>query len=116
MTTFSTPYEPGAVVVALIRFTNQAAAKRRPAVIVAAKPFHVSRADTIIMPLTSNLSTTHFGDYDLVDWAVAGLNVACRLKGVIQTIERSAVDKRIGHLTARDLSGLQGSLQLMLDL
>lgn len=114
--TSSTTYEVGDVVLARITFTGGVGSKKRPAVVLSTDAYHLSRADTIIVPLTTKMRNTYHGDYDLVDWDTAGLPVACRSKGIIQTIERATIERHFGKLTARDLVDLQGTIRLILGL
>lgn len=115
-TTSTTAYDPGTVVWAYINYTDAAGVKLRPAVIVSCVRYHASKADAVIVPLTSQKRTAYFGDYDLLDWSTAGLNKSCRAKGVISTIERSAIERRTGRLSKRDLDGIKAQIRLILEL
>ena len=70
----------------------------------------------MIVPLTTRMSSAYFGDYDLVDWASAGLPQRSRAKGVLATIERATIEKLYGKLSDQDLDGIKSSLRSMLDL
>lgn len=65
MTPSSTPCERGDVVFLRVRFTDDSGAKRRPAVVVSVGEVHETRADALIMPLTTRIDTVRFGDYVL---------------------------------------------------
>lgn len=112
----STPYDVGAVVLVRIRFSDGTASKKRPAVIVSVPAYHASRADAVIVALTTQMRSNYFGDYDLVDWATAGLPLPSRAKGVIQTIERQAIERKFGKLSVRDLERVQDSVRQILGL
>ncbi|TAK67174.1 MAG: type II toxin-antitoxin system PemK/MazF family toxin [Dehalococcoidia bacterium] len=112
----STTYEAGDVVLVWFRFSGGKGAKKRPAVILSVDPYHRSRADTIIIALTTKMQNAYFGDYDLLDWQAAGLPSPSRSKGVIQTIERATIERVFGQLSARDMAALRDSVRLILGL
>ncbi len=112
----STPCEPGDVVLVWFRFTSNEGAKKRPAVVLSTVPYHRSRADTIIIALTTQMKSAYFGDYDLMDWQSAGLPAPSRSKGVIQTIERASIERQFGRLTSRDFDAVQNTVRLILGL
>ncbi len=117
MTTLSsTLYEPGAVVAVRVQFTARDGVKRRPAVVISCRGYHRSKADAVIVPLTTQMSSAYFGDYDLVDWTSAGLPKACRAKGVIETIERAMIENVYGALSTQDLDGIKASVRRILEL
>ena len=70
----------------------------------------------MIIPLTTRMVNNYFGDYDLVDWAAAGLSQRSRAKGVIETIERSMIHRALGKLSQRDLDAIKDRLRLILEL
>jgi len=49
------PFEFGAVVLVPFPFTNQAALKKRPAVVVSTAAYNDARADIVVMAITSQL-------------------------------------------------------------
>ncbi len=115
-TRFSTVCEPGAVVLVLFRFADGQAAKKRPAAILTGDAYHNSRMDAVMIALTTNLTDHYVGDCDLLDWQQAGLPQPTKSKGVIQTIERRMIDKRLGTLTSADLQRVKDSLRSILGL
>ena len=104
----------GSVVLVNVRFSDDSGIKRRPAVIVSVDSFHESRADALIVPLTSRLSTLRFGDYLLQDWDAAGLPRASMAKGLMETVERATFGPMLGTLTPRDLAGIEHSMRNIL--
>ncbi len=76
-----------------------------------------SKADVVIVPLTTQMHSNYLGNYDLLDWQSAGLPQASRVKaGSIDTIELSDVRKVAGTLSARDLAGVKAALRAVLEL
>lgn len=106
--------EPGAIVLVWFRFTRGTAAKRRPAVILSGDDYHRSRRDAVMMALTTNLTDVYHGDVELSDWWQAGLPKRTKIKGVIQTIDRATVERRLGTLSAGDLANVRVSLHSIL--
>lgn len=115
-TPFSTLYEPGAVVSVRIRFTSGGGIKRRPAVVLTDDKYHQSRADAIVVALSTRVGVTYYGDCDLVNWRQAGLPLPTKAKGVVETIARSTVERRYGTLSPTDLRRVQDSVRLILGL
>jgi len=104
------------VVVFNYQYTSGAAGGPRPAVVVSGHRYQRSKADVVIVPLTSRMPRPYVGDYDLIDWASAGLPLASRAKGVIDTIERSMIQRVVGVLTPRDLDGIKRAMRTILEL
>jgi mRNA interferase MazF len=89
-------------------FSDLSSAKVRPAVVIGAP--HPSQ-DIIITPLTSKTSSLLPGEFELTEWAGAGLNVATAVKRGIYTVHESLVIKLIGQLVDTDAKQLEQSLQ-----
>jgi len=94
-----------------VRFSDGSGIKRRPVIVVSVDAVHLSRADALIMPVTTRLGFQRFGDHVLVDWELAGLPRPSMVKGVVETVERSTFDSFVGRLTARDLGAVEHSLR-----
>ena len=93
-------------------FSDLTAAKVRPAIVVGATP----QQDCLIVPLTSRTSNLHAGEFVLVDWQAAGLNLPSAVKRGVYTVHGSLVLKSVGHLSARDARQVEQSLRQWLDL
>lgn len=112
----STRYSPGDVVSVRIRFTGGVGVKIRPAVVLSNQQYHASRADAVVVALTTKMQNYYFGDYDIIDWQQAGLPRPSRAKGVIQTIERVTISGLYGRLSAGDLDNLRDCVRRILGL
>ena len=112
----STTCSRGDVVFVGVRFTDGSGVKQRPAVVVSVEGVHVSRADALIVPLTTRLATQRYGDRLLRDWAEAGLPRASMAKGVIETVDRSRFGRTLGRVNDRDLQQVESSLRMVLGL
>ena len=94
-------------------FSDLSGAKVRPAVVVSAP--HVSQ-DIFVVPLTSKTVSLLAGEFALVDWIGAGLNVPTAVKRGLYTIHQDLVVKTVGRLSQYDTDRLQSSLREWLGL
>ena len=69
----TTDYSFGDVVLVPFPFTDQSAIKKRPAVIVSSANYHRSRADVILMAVTSQSAPARQPDLRIQGWEEAGL-------------------------------------------
>ncbi|HEY2988340.1 MAG TPA: type II toxin-antitoxin system PemK/MazF family toxin [Candidatus Binatia bacterium] len=92
-------------------FSDLSGAKVRPAVVVSAP--HVSE-DIFLVPLTSRVASLLPGEFLLVDWTRAGLNVPTAAKRGLYTIHQDLVVRTVGKLSQRDAERLHRSLQVWL--
>lgn len=97
----------GTVVLVPFPFTDQSAAKQRPAVIVSSSAYHRTRRDLILMPITSQLRASAFGDVLVQDWQAAKLLMPSAIKPVLATLDQSLVIKLLGQLSQRDQQALR---------
>jgi len=110
-------YEPGDVIMVRIRFTENDQTKRRPAVILTDDNYHNSRADAIVVALTSSsnaMANMYYGDYVLSDWREAHLPQPSKAKGVLQTIDRATIELSFGHLSDNDFNNLKTCIRNIL--
>jgi len=108
---FSTPCNPGDVVLVNFQYTDRPQVKKRPAVVLSVPQYQQSRLDAVMVGLTTELSRNYFGDCPIQEWQAAGLPKPSVAKGVIQTISQDMVDRRLGTLTSHDFSRVQGSVK-----
>lgn len=102
------PYEFGDVVLVPFPFTNQAASKRRPAVVVSTITYNRARPDVVVMAITSQLRPNSVpGEVWIGQWREAGLVKPSAVKPVFATLEQGLVIRQLGRLTADDLAALR---------
>ena len=96
--------------VVLVRcpFSDLTGTKVRPAVVVNAR--HTSR-DLLIVPLTSKTSSLLAGEFILMAWKAAGLNVETAAKRGLYTVKETLVKKLVGKLNDADAGQLETSLR-----
>lgn len=112
--TSTTLYKPGDVVLVRIKFTANDQTKKRPAVILTNDNYHNSRADAIVVALSSKIDNPYYGDYYLLDWQSAGLPKPSKAKGIIETIDRTTIEKTFGTLSSNDFINLKDCIRTML--
>lgn len=107
----TTAYSFGDIVLVPFPFTDQSAAKRRPAVVVSSAAYHRGRRDLIIMAVTSQARpTTTLGEVKVVDWKAAGLIKPSVVKAVVTTIDVALVIRRLGRLKTEDQEKLRRAI------
>jgi len=105
-------YRFGDVVLVSFPFTDQSAAKQRPAVVVSSAAYHRARPDLIIMAITSQLRpAASLGEVVLQDWQAAGLIKPSVVKPVIATVEQRLVRKALGTLSSSDQQRLREAIK-----
>lgn len=111
MTPKAAPFAFGEVVLVPFPFTNQAASKRRPAVVVSSRAYAVERPDVVLMAITSQLRPTPaFGEVWLAGWQAAGLIKPSAVKPILATFEQRLVIRRLGALNGADSYALAQAL------
>ena len=93
----------GEVVLVPFPFTDQTAAKRRPAAVVSAQAYNARHPDIVLMPITSQLRADARPDDAVIEqWQAAGLLKPSAIKPVIATVEQSLVIRSLGRLAEAD--------------
>jgi mRNA interferase MazF len=109
------PFAFGEVVLVAFPFTNQAASKQRPAVVVSSRAYAIERPDVVLMAITSQLRPSPaFGEVWLAGWQAAGLIKPSAVKPIFATFEQRLVRKRLGALNAADCTALAQALAQIL--
>jgi mRNA interferase MazF len=107
----TTSYSFGDIVLVSFPFTDQSAAKQRPAVIISSPAYHEARPDLIIMAVTSQIRpSATFGEIQIGNWQAAGLLKPSSIKPVIATVEHMLVIKRLGRLNQQDQQTLRAAM------
>ena len=105
----------GDIVLVPFPFTNQAASKQRPAVVISAARYNEARPDVIVMAVTSQLlGDARADDVPVAGWAAAGLLKPSAIKPVIATLEQALIIRRLGALDDTDRNALKAALDNLL--
>ena len=105
------PFEFGEIVLVPFPFTNQAASKKRPAVVVSNRAYSVARPDIVVMAVTSQLrANANLGEVGVTQWQSAGLLKPSTVKPVLATLEQGLVLRRLGTLERSDQAALRAGI------
>jgi len=110
-----TGFRRGDVVLVSFVFANESGSKVRPALVVSSARYHRSRREAIIAAITSNVTRRLPGDLPVANWKAAGLLFPSVVTGIIRTIERAMVRRRLGRLTPQDLALFDEELRRSLE-
>lgn len=97
--------KPGQVALVRFPFTELAAAKKRPALVLAGTVRSPRYRLATVAMITSQVEALELdGDVLLADWKAAGLLHPSLLRlAKVASIDEELIDKAIGRLSARDL-------------
>lgn len=110
-----TPIEPGDVLLVPFPFTDQSAVKQRPAVALSSRAYNAAHPDIILAPITGQFA----GGADegvLTDWQAAGLARPSAVKPLLASFEVTLVRRKLGHLSAGDLTTVRALFARILEL
>lgn len=110
-----TPIEPGDVWLVPFPFTDQTAAKQRPAVVLSSRDYNQAHPDIILAPITGQFS----GQPDeivLAEWERAGLAMPSAVKPLLASFEGSLLRRKLGRLEANELTAVRALFRRILDL
>jgi mRNA interferase MazF len=108
-------YEFGDVVLVRFPFTNQAASKQRPAVVVSNQSYNSTKPDAVLMAITSQFQpTAGLGEVWIDNWGAANLLKPSAVKPVFATIEQTLILKPLGILQPHDQAALRAAIAAVL--
>ena len=105
--------EPFDVVVVPFPFTDRRAAKRRPALVISSTDFNEAHEQSILAMITSAAGEWP-SDVALRDWRRAGLNVPCKVRLKLFTLDGALILRRVGTLSKRDGRAVKDGLSRFL--
>lgn len=111
-----TPYSRGDVVLVAFVFSDDSGRKLRPVLVVSSPDYHRARREIIVAAITSNIHRRLFGDWLLVDWRFAGLLYPSIVTGIVRTVSRSVVERKLGTVSKTDLKAVESELRRSLSL
>jgi mRNA interferase MazF len=106
----------GDVVLVGFMFSDEAGRKLRPAVVISSPAYHRARQEVIVAAITSNVGRHLFGDHLIADWKEGGLPFPSVATGIIRTIKRTIIDRKLGSMPKPDLDAIARQLRLSLAL
>jgi len=106
-----TGYKRGDVVLVRFIFPDETGERQRPAVVLSSDSYHRSRQEAIIGAITSRTDRVLVGDHIIKDWESAGLLFPSVATGIIRTIKRGMIARKLGTMPLADMEGIEGSLR-----
>jgi mRNA interferase MazF len=111
----TTGYNFGDIVLVPFPFTDQTAAKRRPAIVVSSDAYHRDRRDVILMAVTSQARPgLGFGESAVESWKDAGLLKPSVVKPILATVDRVLILRKLGTLHDDDREAVRRALAAIL--
>jgi mRNA interferase MazF len=95
-------------------FTDRAATKKRPALVLSTRPFNAAAGHTIMAMITKRDHSVWPQDYDVREWAIAGLKFPSWVRMKFFTIENSLIVDAIGELQPLDVDGFKKMAEIAL--
>ncbi len=111
-----TAYSRGDVVLVGFVFSDESGRKVRPAVVISSPAYHRARQEVIVAAITSNVGNRLFGDHLIGDWTGAGLLFPSVVTGILRTIKRTMIARKLGSMAKPDLQGIHRELRRSLGL
>jgi mRNA interferase MazF len=106
----------GDVVLVGFVFSEGSGKKLRPAVVISSPAYHRARQEVVVAAITSNVTRGLFGDHPIADWKGAGLLFPSVVTGVLRTIRRTMIARKLGSVAAPDREALARALRRSLGL
>jgi mRNA interferase MazF len=98
-------FNRGEVLLVDIAFSGAVDRKRRPAVIVSTDAFNTAGIKRVVAAITGNVSPPFRpGDTLLTDRSAAGLLKPSAVRGVLATVDKADVVRKLGALSAKDFA------------
>jgi mRNA interferase MazF len=83
-------------------FSDESGTKLRPALVVSSAAYHRGRQELVVAAITSNVRRRLYGDHVMTDWKSAGLLFPSTVTGIIRTVKRSMIERKLGSLANPD--------------
>jgi len=116
MTPSRAGYGLGDVVLVRFIYSDETGSTRRPAVVLSSDEYHRGRREAIVSAITSNVQQVLVGDHLITAWREAGLLHPSVATGIIRTIKRGMIDRRLGRIAQPDMQAIQAQMRSILDL
>jgi len=111
-----TAYKRGDVVLVGFVFSDESGKKLRPALVISSAAYNRGRKEVVVAAITSNVRRRLFGDHLIGDWKGAGLLFPSVATGILRTVTREMLDRKLGVMAKVDMdavdTGLRRSLAL----
>lgn len=103
-----TNYKRGDVILVDVAFSGTTGYKRRPAVVLSTDTFNTVGIKLVVAAITGNVSPPFRpGDTLLSDWSTAGLFKPSAMRGVLATVDKADVVRKLGTLSTNDVARVE---------
>lgn len=109
-------FKKGDIYLAEIVFTDGTATKKRPVVIVSGKHYNEKHDEVVISLITSNVIRKIYGDIAIKRWESAGLLYPSAVTGIITTVKKFKLEKKLGQLDKEDWLNVEKCMRKTLEL
>ena len=106
----------GDVVLVGFVFSDESGRKLRPAVVISSAAYNRAREELVVSAITSNVRRRLFGDHLIDNWRGAGLLFPSLVTGILRTIKRTMIDRKLGAIPKLDLEAIDRHLRRSLGL
>jgi mRNA interferase MazF len=102
MTKHLTIYDPFSVIIIPFPFTDSPKTKRRPAVVLSTTDYQEHTGHITLLMITSALHNPWFGDHQIKQLSLAGLEAESIIRQKIFTVDVRLIIREIGKLSPED--------------
>ena len=106
----------GDVVLVGFVFSDESGRNVRPAVVTSSQDYHRRRQEMVVAAITSNMRRRLFGDHLIADWKGAGLLFPSLVTGIVRTVKRTVIDRKLGSMPRPDMEAVDRTLRRSLAL
>ena len=97
-------------------FADESVRTLRPAVVISSSVYNHARREVIVAAITSNVRRQLVGEYLIADWKGAGLLFPSVVTGILRTITRTMVERKLGTMARPEMAAVDRELRRALDL
>ena len=112
----TTVYRRGDIVLVGFVFSDESGRKLRPAVVVSSSAYNRARQEVVVAAITSNVRRRLFGDHVITDWKAAGLLFPSIVTGILRTVSRAMIERKLGAMGKPDTDAIDRELRRALAL
>ena len=106
----------GDVVLVGFVFSDESGRKFRPALVISSPAYGREMKEVVVAAITSNTGRRLFGDHLIRDWKSAGLLFPSVATGIIRTVARGIIDRKLGVMGKADMDAIDRELRRSLAL
>ena len=101
---------------AKVVFSDGTGYKKRPALIISRDKYNKNRNEIIIAAVTSNTDRKLYGDTGIRQWEQAGLLFPSQVTGIVQTLHKNMIERKLGTLSETDFQAVKKNLKISISI